>query len=88
MHLQKDPCQHAHGVKPFASLKLPEAQKKTQPRDSDGCTTNRVYVFSVAVYQKYQTRLVEVGRIDNFPALARKLSFLPTELDICDTRQH
>ena len=24
----------------------------------------------------------EVGRIDNFLALARKLSFLPTELDI------
>ena len=30
----------------------------------------------------------EVGRIDNFRALARKLSFLPTELDICDIRQH
>ena len=32
----------------------------------------------------------EVGRIDNFRALARKLSFLPTELDILDTsiRQH
>ena len=29
----------------------------------------------------------EVGRIDNFLAL-RKLSFLPTELDIFDIRQH
>ena len=27
----------------------------------------------------------KVGRIDNFLALARKLSFLPTELDIFDT---
>ena len=30
----------------------------------------------------------EVGRTDNFRALARKLSFLPTELDIFDIRQH
>ena len=30
----------------------------------------------------------EVVRIDNFRALARKLSFLPTELDIFDIRQH
>ena len=30
----------------------------------------------------------EVGRIDNFRALARKLSFLPTELDIFDIIQH
>ena len=30
----------------------------------------------------------EVGKIDNFPAWARKLSFLPTELDIFDIRQH
>ena len=30
----------------------------------------------------------EVGRIDNFRALARKLSFLPTEKDIFDIRQH
>ena len=30
----------------------------------------------------------EVGRIDNFRALARKLSFLQTELDISDIRQH
>ena len=30
----------------------------------------------------------EVGRIDNFQALARKLSFLPTELDIFDIRRH
>ena len=30
----------------------------------------------------------ELGRIDNFPALARKLSFFPTELDIFDIQQH
>ena len=30
----------------------------------------------------------EVGRIDDFEALARKLSFLSTELDIFDIRQH
>ena len=30
----------------------------------------------------------EIGRIDNFRSLARKLSFLPTELDIFDIRQH
>ena len=30
----------------------------------------------------------EVERTDNFRALARKLSFLPTELDIFDIRQH
>ena len=29
----------------------------------------------------------EVGRIDNFRALARKLSFLPNELDIFDIRK-
>ena len=45
---------------------------------------NREYVNSVAVYQKSK----EVGRIDNFRAFARKLSFLPTELDMFDIRQH
>ena len=30
----------------------------------------------------------EVGRIDNFRAMARKLSFLPTQLDIFDIQQH
>ena len=49
------------------------------------CEMNREYVHSVAVYQKYFN---EVGRIDNFLALVRKLSFLPTELDIFDIRQH
>ena len=39
----------------------------------------REYIHSVAVYQKYLTRL---------GALARKLSFLPTSLDIFDVRQH
>ena len=37
------------------------------------------YVYSIAVYKKISN---EVGRINNFRALARKLSFLPTELDI------
>ena len=46
---------------------------------------NREYVHSVAVYQKYLTK---VGRKDNFRALARKLSFFPTELDIFDILQH
>ena len=46
---------------------------------------NREYVHSVAVYKKISN---EVGRIDNFRALARKLSFLPTEFDIFDIRQH
>ena len=40
---------------------------------------NREYVHRVAV---------EVGRIDNFRALARKLLFVPTELDIFDIRRH
>ena len=30
----------------------------------------------------------EVGRMDNFRAVARKLSFLPTELDMFEIRQH
>ena len=30
----------------------------------------------------------EVGKIDNFRALARKLSYFPTELGIFDIRQH
>ena len=30
----------------------------------------------------------EVGKIDSLRALARKLSFLPTESDIFDIRQH
>ena len=30
----------------------------------------------------------QVGRIDNFQALAQKLSFLPTKLDIFDIQQH
>ena len=46
---------------------------------------NRKYVCSVAIYQKYLTRLRE---LIIFRALARKLSFLPTELDIFDIRQH
>ena len=43
------------------------------------------YVLSVAVYQKY---LNEIGRDDNFLAKTRKLSILPTSLDIFDIRQH
>ena len=41
------------------------------------------YLYSVAVYQKISN---SVGRIDNFRA--RKLSFLPNELDIFHIRQH
>ena len=39
---------------------------------------NKEYVYRIAVYQKISH---EVGRIDNFRPLARKFSFLPTELD-------
>ena len=45
----------------------------------------REYVYSVAVYKKY---LNSVGRNDDFLAKARKLSILPTSLDIYDVRQH
>ena len=41
------------------------------------------YLYSVTVYKISN----EVGRIDNFRALARKLSYLSTELDIFDIRQ-
>ena len=44
----------------------------------------REYVYSVAVYQKYLTRLGN----DSFLALARKLPFLPTKLDIFYVQQH
>ena len=42
---------------------------------------NRKYVYSVIIYQKY-TLSNEFGRSDYFRALARQLSFLPTELNI------
>ena len=45
----------------------------------------RENVYSVAVYKKISN---DVERMDNFRALARKLSFLPKELDIFDIRQH
>ena len=45
----------------------------------------REHVYSFAVYQKISN---EVGRIDNFRALARKLSFLPTKKYIFDIQQH
>ena len=45
----------------------------------------REYVYSVAVNKEISD---EVGRIDDFRALARILLFLPTELDIFDIRQH
>ena len=47
---------------------------------------NRECVHSVDVYQSKTTN--EVGKIDAFRAWARKLSFLPTELDIFYIRQH
>ena len=43
------------------------------------CLVHREYVYGVAVYQKISN---EVERIDNLRAFARKLSFIPTELDI------
>ena len=49
------------------------------------CIINREYVYSAVVYQKISN---EVEGIDNFRALARKLSFLSTSLDIFDIRQH
>ena len=46
---------------------------------------NREYVYSVAVDQKYLTRL---GELIIFELWREKLSILPTELDIFDKRQH
>ena len=45
----------------------------------------REYVYSVAVYKKISN---EVGRIDNIRAMARKLSFLSTSLDIFGKRHY
>ena len=45
----------------------------------------REYVYSVAVYQKYLTRL---GELIIFEPSREKLSFLPTSLDNFDIRQH
>ena len=44
----------------------------------------REYIFSVAVHQKYLTRLVMLIIFE----LARKLSFLQTQLDTFDIPQH
>ena len=46
---------------------------------------NREYVYIVSLYIKIFN---EVGRIDNFRALVRKLSFLTTELDFFDIQQY
>ena len=43
------------------------------------------YVHSVVVYKKKSN---SIGRNDNFLAKTRKLSILPTSLDIFDIRQH
>ena len=43
------------------------------------------YIYIVLRISKISN---EIGTIDNFRALARKLSFLPTELDIFDIQQH
>ena len=51
---------------------------------ASGMPVCREYVYSVAVYQKYLTRLGELIIFEPW----RKLSFLPTELDIFDIRQH
>ena len=45
----------------------------------------RECIYSVSVYQNYVTRL---GELIIFEPWARKLSFLPNELDIFDIRQH
>ena len=45
-------------------------------------------MYVVLAYIEKKKISKEIGRIDNFRALARKLSFLPTELDIFDMRQH
>ena len=55
------------------------------PWSSSTLVINREYVHSVAVYKKIFN---EVGRIDNFRVLARKLSILSTELEIFDIQQH
>ena len=44
------------------------------------------YIHSVVVYEKYLT--IKFGRNDNFLAKARKLSIVPTLLDIFDIQQH
>ena len=45
-----------------------------------------MYIENTYVVLPYIKKSNEVGRIDNFRALARKLSFLPTELIIFDIR--
>ena len=52
------------------------------------CLIYSEYIYSIAIYQKYLKKYLLVERIDNFRALARKLSFFSTELDIFDVRQH
>ena len=52
------------------------------------CTFRSRYIENTYIVLPYIKISNEVGRIDNFRALARKLSFLPTELDIFDIRQH
>ena len=49
---------------------------------------NILYIDNTYIVLPYIKISNEVGRIDNFRALARKLSFLPSELEIFDIRQH
>ena len=52
------------------------------------CSPTHMYrenTYKVLLYIKISNK---VGRFDNFRDLARKLSFLPNELDIFDILQH
>ena len=53
-----------------------------------GNYVNREYVHSVAIYMYLSKISNEARRINNFQGLARKLSLLPTKLDIFDIRQN
>ena len=79
-----------HGVITTASL-FPYAAKFM----SDGARNNKTQQRRSWKINSIGTRCCRtskisnwIGRIDNFLAKARKLSILPTELDISDIRQH
>ena len=76
------------------NLALPFCVPEKQPVFMDGgdrdqivCKIYREYV-QLYIVLPISKILNEVGGIDDFRALARKVSFLPTELDIFDIRQH
>ena len=49
---------------------------------------NEAYIENTYIVCHVSKMSNEVGRIDNFRALVRKLSFLPSELNIFDILQH